>query len=58
MKDVIRKASAFKLSLVEDVAYGKYGSFEEAGRRDGIRGSAPPDRRVKRYGRGIFCPRG
>jgi transposase-like protein len=37
MRNVIRYSEAFKLRVVEDVVGGKYASFNEALRRNGIR---------------------
>jgi transposase-like protein len=57
MRTVVRYSEAFKLRLVEDVAGGKYKSLDEAGRRNGIRGSATVARRVKQYGREDILPK-
>jgi transposase-like protein len=56
MRDVIRYSEAFKARLVEEVAGGKYRSLDEAGRRNGIRGCATLDRRIKQYGRAETVP--
>jgi transposase-like protein len=57
MRDVVRYSEAFKLRLVEDVAGGKYKSLDEAGRRNGIRGSATVAKWIKQYGREDILPR-
>jgi transposase-like protein len=57
MRNVVRYSEAFKLRLVEDVADGKYKSLDEAGRRNGIRGSATVARWIKQYGREDILPK-
>ena len=56
MRDVIRYSEAFKLRVVEDVACGKYGSLEEARRKNGIRGSSTLAKWIKKYGREDILP--
>jgi transposase-like protein len=57
MRNVVRYSEAFKLRLVEDVAGGKYKSLDEAGRRNGICGSATLARWIKQYGREDILPK-
>ena len=57
MRNVIRYSEAFKLRIVEDVAGGKYGSLNEACRRNGIRGCATLTKWIKRYGREDILPK-
>jgi transposase-like protein len=57
MRNVVRYSETFKLRLVEDVAGGKYKSLDEAGRRNGIRGSATVARWIKQYGREDILPK-
>jgi transposase-like protein len=57
MRDVVRYSEAFKLRLVEEVANGKYGSLDEARRRNGIRGGSTLCKWIKRYGRQDILPK-
>jgi transposase-like protein len=57
MKEVVRYSEAFKLRLVEDVANGKYKSFDEARRRNGIRGVSTLNKWIKQYGREDMLPK-
>jgi transposase-like protein len=56
MRNVRRYSEAFKLRVVEDVARGKYGSLNEAVRRNGIRSFATLTRWIKQYGREDLLP--
>ncbi|MDR0639939.1 MAG: transposase, partial [Spirochaetaceae bacterium] len=56
MRDVIRYSEALKLRVVEDAACGKYGSLEEAGRKNGIRGPSTLAKWIKKYGREDILP--
>jgi transposase-like protein len=57
MREVMRYSEAFKLRLVEDIAAGKYKSFDEARRRNGIRGASTVTKCIKRYGREDTLPK-
>jgi transposase-like protein len=57
MRNVVRYSEAFKLRLVEDMAGGKYKSLDEAGRRNGICGSATLVKWIKQYGREDILPK-
>lgn len=57
MRDVVRKASAFKLRVAGDVSGGKYKSLDEAGRGNGMRGATTLSKRVKKYGHGDMPPK-
>jgi transposase-like protein len=57
MRDVIRYSEAFKLRVVEDVVNGKYASFNEALRRNGIRGYRTLVKWLKQYGREDILPK-
>jgi hypothetical protein len=47
MRNVVRYSEVFKLRLAEDMAGEKYKSLDEAGRKNGIRGSATAARWIK-----------
>jgi transposase-like protein len=57
MRNVIRYSEAFKLRVVEDVVNGKYASFNEALRRNGIRGHGTVVKWLKQYGREDILPK-
>jgi transposase-like protein len=57
MKEIVRYSEAFKLRMVEDIAAGKYKSFDEARRRNGIRGVSTLRMWIKQYGREYILPK-
>jgi transposase-like protein len=57
MRKLVRYSEAFKLRLVEDIAAGKYGSLDEARRRNGICGSTTIRNWIKQYGREDMLPK-
>ena len=57
MKEVVRYSEAFKRSVVEKVASGKYATLAEARRKNSINGSETLVNWIKKYGREDILPK-
>lgn len=57
MKTEIRYSEAFKQQVVDEIASGKFSSFERARKAYGIRGSTTIAKWVKKYGREELLPK-